>query len=47
MPNVSVDSASLFYEDDWLGAPWLKPEPALLIHGAGESSRRGLVGSRA
>jgi 3-oxoadipate enol-lactonase len=39
MPNVSVDSASLFYEDDWLGAPWLKPEPALLIHGAGESSR--------
>ncbi len=40
MPSVSLDSgAELFYEDDWLGAPWLKPEPALLIHGAGESSR--------
>jgi pimeloyl-ACP methyl ester carboxylesterase len=39
MPNVSVHSSSLFYEDDWLGAPWLKPEPALLIHGAGESGR--------
>src|SRR5713226_7383155 len=40
MPNVSVNSgAKLFYEDDWLGAPCLKPEPALLIHGAGESSR--------
>ncbi len=40
MPNVSVNSgAKLFYEDDWLGAPWLKPEPALLIHGAGESGR--------
>jgi pimeloyl-ACP methyl ester carboxylesterase len=29
---------SLFYKDDWLGAPWVKPEPALLIHGNGESS---------
>src|SRR5260370_39088311 len=40
MPNVSVNSAvRLFYEDDWLGAPWITPEPALLIHGAGESGR--------
>jgi 3-oxoadipate enol-lactonase len=40
MPSVTLDSdAELFYEDDWLGPPWLKPEPALLIHGAGESSR--------
>jgi 3-oxoadipate enol-lactonase len=40
MPSVTFDSgAELFYEDDWLGPPWLRPEPALLIHGAGESSR--------
>jgi 3-oxoadipate enol-lactonase len=39
MPNLTLNSgAELFYEDDWLGPPWLKPEPALLIHGAGESS---------
>ena len=36
---VSIDSTlQLYYKDDWLGAPWLNPEPALLIHGAGESS---------
>jgi 3-oxoadipate enol-lactonase len=28
----------LFYRDDWLGAPWAKPETALLIHGNDESS---------
>ncbi|MGA7796239.1 MAG: alpha/beta hydrolase [Candidatus Acidiferrales bacterium] len=28
----------LFYRDDWLGAPWVKPEAALLIHGNDESS---------
>jgi 3-oxoadipate enol-lactonase len=28
----------LFYRDDWLGAPWVKPEIALLIHGNDESS---------
>jgi 3-oxoadipate enol-lactonase len=28
----------LFYRDDWLGAPWVKPETALLIHGNDESS---------
>jgi len=39
MPTVSLDLGELFYEDDWLGPPWLKPAPALLIHGAGESSR--------
>jgi 3-oxoadipate enol-lactonase len=39
MPTVSLDSGlQLFYEDDWLGAPWVKPEPVVLIHGAGESS---------
>ncbi len=39
MPSVTLNSdAELFYEDDWLGPPWLRPEPALLIHGAGESS---------
>src|SRR5262249_17840597 len=28
----------LYYQDDWLGPPWLNPDPVLLIHGAGESS---------
>lgn len=40
MPSTILNSnMELFYEDDWLGPPWLNPEPALLIHGAGESSR--------
>jgi 3-oxoadipate enol-lactonase len=40
MPNLLLDSgAQLFFEDDWLGAPWLVPEPTVLVHGAGESSR--------
>jgi len=39
MPSLTLNSGSeLYYEDDWLGPPWLNPEPALLIHGAGESS---------
>jgi 3-oxoadipate enol-lactonase len=39
MATVTLKSgAELFYEDDWMGAPWLKPELAVLIHGAGESS---------
>src|SRR5215469_16984667 len=39
MPSLKLNSdAELFYEDDWLGLPWVKPEPAILIHGAGESS---------
>jgi 3-oxoadipate enol-lactonase len=39
MPNLTLNSeVQLFYEDDWLGSPWLKPEPVMLIHGAGESS---------
>ena len=28
----------IFYRDDWLGDPWVKPEPMLLIHGNDESS---------
>ncbi len=28
----------MFFRDDWLGAPWIKPEVALLIHGNDESS---------
>jgi 3-oxoadipate enol-lactonase len=40
MPIISLDSGvELFFEDDWLGAPWVTPETAVLIHGAGESSR--------
>ncbi len=35
LPEPTVE---LFYKDDWLGAPWIKPEPALLIHGNDESS---------
>jgi len=27
-----------FYRDDWLGEPWRKPEPVVLIHGDSESS---------
>jgi len=39
MPTVTLnDNSELYYEDDWLGPPWEKPEPALLVHGAGESS---------
>jgi len=39
MPTVTLnDNSELYYEDDWLGSPWAKPEPALLVHGAGESS---------
>jgi len=39
MSSVTLSGESeLYYQDDWLGPPWLKPEPALLIHGAGESS---------
>jgi pimeloyl-ACP methyl ester carboxylesterase len=39
MPSLTLNSdAELFYQDDWLGPPWVKPEPAILIHGAGESS---------
>src|SRR5579872_3382732 len=34
-----IESANeLFYRDDWLGAPWVKPEPVLFIHGNDESS---------
>jgi 3-oxoadipate enol-lactonase len=28
----------IFYRDDWLGGPWVQPEPMLLIHGNDESS---------
>lgn len=35
----SVDSlVELFYRDDWFGAPWVKPESVLFIHGNDESS---------
>ena len=27
-----------FYREDWLGEPWRKPEPVVLIHGDRESS---------
>ena len=40
-PQTAGPAASgndLFYRDDWLGAPWVKPETALLIHGNDESS---------
>ena len=28
----------LFYREDWLGEPWRKPEPVVLLHGNDESS---------
>jgi len=40
-PQAAAPAGSgneLFYRDDWLGAPWVKPETALLIHGNDESS---------
>jgi 3-oxoadipate enol-lactonase len=38
-PSVSISSGiQLHYKEDWLGAPWLKHEPALLIHGNLETS---------
>ena len=39
MPSIILSAdLELHYQDDWLGPPWLNPDPALLIHGAGESS---------
>jgi pimeloyl-ACP methyl ester carboxylesterase len=35
---TNASGVGLFYRDDWLGDPWRKPDPALLIHAAGESS---------
>ena len=37
-PQTAAPGNDLFYRDDWLGAPWVKPEVALLIHGNDESS---------
>jgi pimeloyl-ACP methyl ester carboxylesterase len=36
--SPSQSGTELFFRDDWLGAPWVKPETALLIHGNDESS---------
>jgi pimeloyl-ACP methyl ester carboxylesterase len=34
MPSVSLSPGlQIYYRDDWLGAPWVKPETALFIHG--------------
>jgi len=36
---VSVGSGiQMYYKEDWLGAPWLNGEPALLLHGNLETS---------
>src|SRR5438094_673074 len=39
MPDTDVNGASVHYEDDSFGDPWLQPETVLLIHGVAESSR--------
>lgn len=40
MPTVHIDpTLDLFYEDDYFGEPWIRPETILLIHGISESSR--------
>src|SRR5881296_2687374 len=37
--NIPKDyKEDLFYREDWLGEPWRKPEPVMLIHGNDESS---------
>ena len=37
--NLTEDfREDLFYREDWLGEPWRKPEPVVLIHGNDESS---------
>lgn len=39
MPVVTLgDGASMSYEDDYFGHPWVTPEVVLLVHGAAESS---------
>jgi pimeloyl-ACP methyl ester carboxylesterase len=38
LPIPAESGNELSYKDDWLGAPWVKPEVALLIHGNDESS---------
>ena len=45
-PQAAAPAAlgnELFYRDDWLGAPWIKPETALLIHG--KAARRLQTGN--
>src|ERR1700720_2435021 len=37
-PASNASAEDLFYRDDWFGEPWRKPETAVLIHGAAESS---------
>jgi 3-oxoadipate enol-lactonase len=38
VPPKSPDPpVELFYRDDWLGAPWVKPDPVMFIHGNDES----------
>jgi pimeloyl-ACP methyl ester carboxylesterase len=37
-PAPAESGTEFFFKDDWLGAPWVKPETALLIHGNDESS---------
>ena len=37
----------MFFRDDWFGEPWRTPAPAVLIHGADESSIVWYRGCRA
>jgi pimeloyl-ACP methyl ester carboxylesterase len=32
------DKEEFFYREDWLGEPWRKPDPVVLLHGNDESS---------
>jgi 3-oxoadipate enol-lactonase len=36
-PKLPDPPVELFYRDDWLGAPWVKPDPVMFIHGNDES----------
>ena len=37
-PANDASAEDFFYREDWIGAPWRKPETAVLIHGNEESS---------
>jgi 3-oxoadipate enol-lactonase len=37
-PASNASVVDFFYREDWIGAPWRKPETAILIHGNAESS---------
>jgi pimeloyl-ACP methyl ester carboxylesterase len=37
--SKTASGAEIFYEDLWVGRPWLKPETVMLVHGSSECGR--------